>query len=283
MEKLIEKYKNMTKTQRNIIDYIMKNQRLVSSMSLKDISRFSGTSEATILKVCRMIGFNGFNELKKYIRDNDSLVSISVEETERLITEVKESTFEEKTIILQTIYSLLQKNIISMMDDLIDEQIFKYSKQIISSEKTFTFGHNMSKTLADYFSHRLNHLRIESYPIDLGDQNSVKLALTRMSDKDCIILFSFPPYNTSVLDVLNYSISKNLSPIIITDDINIYFDSSKVSMIQCPTQFPFFYNAFSTPMSLIEILSFSIAIELRDNINTINKEEKLLNELVNYI
>ena len=68
-QKLLE----LTKTERRVADYILVNQDRIIYESITDVAEATGSSEATIIRMCRKLGYKGFQDLK--IRVAKDLVS----------------------------------------------------------------------------------------------------------------------------------------------------------------------------------------------------------------
>ena len=63
-----EKYPYLTKSQKKVGDYIMKNLKQVAFMSTLDIASQLKLSDATIIRFARSIGFNGYPEMRDSIK-----------------------------------------------------------------------------------------------------------------------------------------------------------------------------------------------------------------------
>ena len=63
---LYERFKNanFTKGQRKIAQFMIDNEYKLPHMSLMDVSRAVGVSDASVLRLVRMIGFDGYNDFK---------------------------------------------------------------------------------------------------------------------------------------------------------------------------------------------------------------------------
>ena len=54
----------MSKSEQQVIDYISKNPEQVIYLSVAGLAENSGVSDATVIRACRSIGLNGYQELK---------------------------------------------------------------------------------------------------------------------------------------------------------------------------------------------------------------------------
>lgn len=59
------KYEQLSDSERQVADYFLEHRSaLPEDLNVKDVSRVSGTSVATVMRFCKAIGFRGFSEFK---------------------------------------------------------------------------------------------------------------------------------------------------------------------------------------------------------------------------
>ena len=77
IERIQEKYGEMTKKQRVLADYMLENPDSMSFMTMKNLSSRTQVSEMTILHYCGALGYGNYNELKyefrKYINERNKI------------------------------------------------------------------------------------------------------------------------------------------------------------------------------------------------------------------
>ena len=57
-------YQDMTKSERRIADYIMENERNIMEQTISDIAVQTRSSEITVSRFCKKLGFSGLQSLK---------------------------------------------------------------------------------------------------------------------------------------------------------------------------------------------------------------------------
>ena len=68
IERIQEKYGDMTRKQRVLADYMLENPDSMSFMTMKNLSGRTQVSEMTILNYCTALGYGNYNELKYEFR-----------------------------------------------------------------------------------------------------------------------------------------------------------------------------------------------------------------------
>jgi DNA-binding MurR/RpiR family transcriptional regulator len=77
-------YPSLPPSERKVVDYILANFEEVIRMTLAELAQHSGVSDATVVRLCRSLGFNNFLELKisltRSIVDSSRLIHDDVHE-----------------------------------------------------------------------------------------------------------------------------------------------------------------------------------------------------------
>ena len=280
MHTFSSKYTQLTNKQRKILNYIIENAEDVCYISLKELADRVGASEVSVLRVCRELGFEGFSELKKTLRNREQMQLYSLSEIEELVRQSPAGMHKQKHDLFNMICQIEQRNAIDMIKSLDVDRIFECANALLNAHEVVIFGHNASKALADYLAHRLNYLRVNAYAVKLGDSDTVKTALVRLDQRDFVVFFSFPPYHYPTAEVVKYAQMRRARIITITDDLASPAVASDGLTFICKTKVPFFYNALSMPMMFVELLVSSMAIQLGERIDRIIKEELLVSKFI---
>ena len=108
-------YPTMSRVNRRIADYLLREDTDISSMTIGDFARATEASSATVVRFCRLVGYKGFAELK--VRMADSQLALGAELT-RIGLRDSVGTIRQKVIALnkRTMDDLAQ----SLGDDLLE-------------------------------------------------------------------------------------------------------------------------------------------------------------------
>ena len=195
IERLKERYPDMTKKQKQIADYMMSHVDKMSFITLKDLSAETQVTEMTILNACSAFGYANFNEVKYEFRKYISMQN-KIElhkENEYPSNYVPKCDMEEQKKLLQEICeeeSAMAQKFFEQMDI---EQIFQVADQILVSKKILICGRGISK-LAEFLKLRLAGIGIGAVVVDTELNDSVHSALAMMDQETLMIAISFPDY-----------------------------------------------------------------------------------------
>ena len=191
-ESIREAMAGLTSKQKSIAQYIMDNPDEASYLSLKELSVRTGSSEVSVLRLCRALGYDNFVALKDALKQHtQGAFRAATLSAPSLHPDNRIGTAEE---LLNKVCADEQNNLNATIAQLDAEMLVNCAHRLLKSERVFVFAHDRSYVFADYLCYRLNFLRIQATAVQLGESNTVSTILAAMQDGDTAILFSFPPY-----------------------------------------------------------------------------------------
>lgn len=194
MEKFTKEYEKLTESEKRVFSYIYRNQKKVATMKIQDLATEAFSSKAVIIKMCQKLGFEGFGDLKYYIKTkkSESLKEISYENMQnQIIGQVK------KTLT------------ISNMDTL---RIV--AQRMIHSKTIYIVGRGTSKTVTNYLEHILLVMGLKC--INLEDYNLISTVTRTIDMNETIIIISLSGETEKSLEVARIAKARNASVIAMT-------------------------------------------------------------------
>lgn len=164
----MKNYENLNSTDKNILQYLIKNKHKLNSITLQEIAKKLFISKTTIINLAKKLGYKGYSELRYHLTQNKKQ-----EEDVKLDRNIKNEIEEEvkKTLILQN-----------------DELLETVSRKILSSKLVYVFGRGSSSYFGEYLASRLSILNIKS--IFISDINILEVMLDHLCKDDMIIFLS---------------------------------------------------------------------------------------------
>ena len=108
---------NYTKSELKLYDYIKEHLETVMYNSLTELSERCAVGEATILRFCRKIGFNGYQDFKLAIAQELSVVKATQQDEDHLINRIKNNTLKAIEDTFDAVDEGLLKKAIDWIDD----------------------------------------------------------------------------------------------------------------------------------------------------------------------
>ena len=279
LDMIREKLGTLTAKQRSIAEYLLEAPDSASYLSLKEMSARTHSSEVSVLRLCKALGFENFVALKEALRSH-------MQETFRTVSFPATFMCEENRLSgtpEQQLAELCrddQNNLANMIGQLDPEELFRCARGLLQAKKVVIFAHDKSSLFADYLCYRLNFLRINTSSVQLGDGDTVSTALAGLEKDDCVILFSFPPYHMPIRNVASYCQYRGTPILVITDSMESPAVSEGSSVFLCRTGARYFFNSQVATVSFINILASCIAIEMGLLFDEIVANEQDVNEFL---
>jgi len=148
-------YPSLPPSERKVVDFVLQNFEDVIRMTLAELAQHSGVSDATVVRMCRSLGFNNFLELR-------IALTRSISDSPRLIyDDVKEgdSAANIARKVLRTAIQAVQDTL-----EMIDDDSFAQAVDILhNADRILIVGVGTSGPLAQELYNRLIRMRINCH------------------------------------------------------------------------------------------------------------------------
>ncbi|MDN6162051.1 MAG: MurR/RpiR family transcriptional regulator [Atopostipes sp.] len=182
---------DLTTTEQSVYSYILANEEKVSYMRIRGLAEVTHVSTATILRLVKKIGYDGFAEYRTTLKYKLNQKT-EIELNEEYLKKFFDRSFNE--------------NYQKYIDLAVDE--------VMEADMVFFLGIVSSGSFAEYGSQLLSHLGIPTFSFTdpyfrfVGDYNNQKIAF---------IVLSASGETEGILDMLKNSLHLNRSVISITN------------------------------------------------------------------
>lgn len=259
----IEKnYVDLTKKQRNIADYMLANPESICYISLMELSRRTASSEVTILRMCKRLGFNSFLDLKKAFREHTKQVIKNLKGTDLIVPDISLSNPGNKIHLLRRISDKEYESSKAFYKGLDYGQVLKASESILNASEVLIFGNELSAMLGEFFYRRLVMLGIHVTMIRPEDMDHVRASLSHIGPGDQLIAITFPQYYLPIRNIVTYAEEKGASIIAITDCPESPAITDDSLNFICPSSTKLFYNSPTLPMAIINLIASGVIIQM---------------------
>lgn len=212
IKNLINSRENLSVSERTILDYIMNKKIAISNFSVEKIAEATFTSPASVVRMCKKIGFSGFKDFKvEYILAKSKTDSIRKQVLPGDLFE--ETDFLGPNIIKQHIKTL--KDVLDNFDQL---SVKKAAEIIMNAKRIIIFGKGSSYLISKDLELKLKMLG--KFCIANHELHSQMIDQAFMSDKDLVILISYSGKTKEVISAALVAKEQRTKIIGITSDEN---------------------------------------------------------------
>ena len=238
MENLAKLFNKLTNSEQKVFTYIYSNQEKVMKMKITDLAKETFTSKTVIINLAQKLGFEGFSDLKYYLKSNiNSEDSVNI--MEDLPYDIKKNI--EKTFIVA------------------EGDLYKrISKKVIKAKTVYVFARGTSKAAGYYLNHLLLTVGIKC--IFVKDYNLLTLVSKTLEEGEVVILISLSGNTTKILEVANIAKLRGSEVIAITS-----FGNNELSKISDYTLHCISNDTETKDNDSISRISMFIVIEMLIN------------------
>src|SRR5579875_1594540 len=240
MTELQRSYADLTQAQKRIAEAIVDNPEFVAFATVDKLSARLGIASSTIVRFAYRLGLDGYPELQERVR---ALVRTRFRGAEEVGDDGAVAHLGEGTAAA------------SLRAELDAANLDKAVGLLTAAPRVFFTGGLASGPLADYAAHTFNRLRGSARVLGPGDAAADVLGL---APEDVLVVFSFPPYASQTLQILDAVRARGATIIGVTDspisplgrlDVTL---TARVSGIGPQ-------NSLVAPMALINVLLNGVA------------------------
>jgi DNA-binding MurR/RpiR family transcriptional regulator len=211
MTELQKNYADLTQAQKRIAEAIVDNPEFVAFATVDKLSARLGIASSTIVRFAYRLGLDGYPELQERVR---VLVRSRLRGADDGGDDSSIAHLGDSTAAASLRHDL--DNLRNTITELSAETLEKAIDVIAGARRVFFIGGLASGPLAEYTAHTFNRLRGGAQVLGLGDTAAEILGMT---PEDALVVFSFPPYASQTLQILDAARKRGVVVVGITDSL----------------------------------------------------------------
>jgi len=205
---------SMSPAEQRVSRYFQDNREEVLFASASVLAKKTGTSDATVVRTAKALGFSGMEELRR---------TLAAELRKNLTPATRlAGTLDEVGDDLQAAFNVTlnihQKAIEDLRRDVTPEQFEKAVQFISNARRLLIFGIGPSSAMATYFEIQLGRFGIEALSLT---QTGLLLAdgLQKLREGDLLIVFAYSRVYRELTTLLEHADRCGVRKILITDTL----------------------------------------------------------------
>lgn len=199
-------YSEMFQAEKKVADYILANPGKVLDMSIAQLAKASGTSDATIIRMCRHIGFSGFYQMK---------ISLASSMGHEAAVDCENSSRANDVV---DFLDMVARSISDMAKHISRELLFTCSGLLAEADTVYTAAWGNTGQIAGDLAHRLTRSGVKSFASEIPEYSLRSIGLG--TEKDVLVAISHSGASRHVIDALKLAGQVGMKRILITDQKN---------------------------------------------------------------
>ena len=256
------KFIRLSKGQKLIAEYILKNYDKAAFMTAAKLGVSVGVSESTVVRFANELGFSGYPKLQKALQE---LIKNKLTTVQRL--ELRNDYFSDGDA-LKGVLKADMENIRATLEK-INENVFEdVVKSIFEAKRIYIIGLRSSTALSEFLGFYLNiilqNVKVVSYGIsDVFEQ------MINVSEGDLVIGIGFPRYAAKTIDALAFSRDRGAKVVALTDSLLSPLATKADYTLIAQSNMASFVDSLVAPLSVINALIIAVGMREKENISNV--------------
>ena len=260
-------YQQLTKSEKQIANYLRKNQEESAFLSAAELADRLNLSEATIVRFARTVGFDSYPAMREVLQENfRRRVTHSTRLQSRLEELLDGGDIFERMVASEIDY-------LSQALETVDRRAFKGAIDLMKTHKRiFVFGVGPSVSLVELMDIRLRRVGWDVISLTTTGREILE-PLLMMNEQDLLFTICFFDVTAALELVLDYANEVNSKVIMLTDTLGSII-GDKADVVLAARRGPVSgFHSLVVPMTIINTLLLVLAQE--DQEHTMASLDKL--------
>jgi len=253
-EQVLARLSKLRPAEQRVMTFVIENREEALMGSASSLAEKAGTSDATVIRAVKALGFTGMEALRRALADDMRADLSPSNRLARTLSEVGDDLTSAFEVTLDT----HQKSLERLRTDISPEQFKKTVDYIISAQRTHIFGIGPSSAMASYFSAQLARFGFAAASLA---QTGLLLAdqLLGIQKGDVLLMFAYGRIYPELATLLRRAKTQNIPVILFSDSLGPQLGGQVDVSLAVPRGTADMLSMHTATLGLIEALLVGIA------------------------
>ena len=271
-----EKYKDLTKSEKQIADYLRKNQEESAFLPAGELANRLDLSEATLVRFARSLGFDSYPAMREVLQENfRRRVTHSARLRSRL-DELRETGDIFERLVASEIDYMTQS-----LESVNREALQQAVELIKNRKRSFVFGVGPSTSLVELMKLRLERFGRQVIPLTTAGREFLEPLLS-MTENNLLFVICFFDVTPALQLVLDYARDVHCPVIMLTDTLGSIIGDSADVVLSAKRGPVAGFHSLVIPMTIINSILLALASEDSGVMENLDKLDQLRERLKKY-
>lgn len=276
VEKLKQDIDSFTPRQRALAEFILQNPESLAFLTITDLAKRVGVSEATITRFCSTLGYDGFVHLCREVQEAIQSELSTVGRFQLVRTMGRHSVETQSPSTFERVFSTEIDNLISLSRNIRTVDFYSCVDLMAEADRICIIGSMASSCLASYFGYMLKKI-FPGVNVLHGHGSMAAAACNHLTPKSLVFLISFPRYPKVSVELGQLAAQKGAHIIAITNNpISPIVPLANITFF-IPLGIVSFIDAYAAPIAFLNALVTEFS---ERNPNATQQSLKLFDEYV---
>ena len=273
LNKIDKNYEQMSKGQKLLADYILKNYDKAVFLTAAKLGKVVGVSESTVVRFATQLGYQGYPGFQKALEE---LVRNKLNSIQRM--EVTYGRISQSEILASVLQSDIEKIKLTLAN--MDQNAFELAVDtILNAKRIYVVGIRSCAPLANFLSFYLNLIFANVTSVHTNSSSEIFEQLIRIGAEDVIIGISFPRYSMRTLKALEFASNRIAKVITLTDSVHSPMTLYSSCNLIARSDMASIVDSLVAPLSVVNALVVALCMKKqKDVIATLETLEQIWDE-----
>lgn len=273
LNKIDKNYEQMSKGQKLLADYILKNYDKAVFLTAAKLGKVVGVSESTVVRFATQLGYQGYPGFQKALEE---LVRNKLNSIQRM--EVTYGRISQSEILASVLQSDIEKIKLTLAN--MDQNAFELAVDtILNAKRIYVVGIRSCAPLANFLSFYLNLIFDNVTSVHTNSSSEIFEQLIRIGAEDVIIGISFPRYSIRTLKALEFASNRKAKVITLTDSVHSPMTLYSSCNLIARSDMASIVDSLVAPLSVVNALVVALCMKKqKDVIATLETLEQIWDE-----
>ena len=273
LNKIDNNYEQMSKGQKLLADYILKNYDKAVFLTAAKLGKVVGVSESTVVRFATQLGYQGYPGFQKALEE---LVRNKLNSIQRM--EVTYGRISQSEILASVLQSDIEKIKLTLAN--MDQNAFELAVDtILNAKRIYVVGIRSCAPLANFLSFYLNLIFANVTSVHTNSSSEIFEQLIRIGAEDVIIGISFPRYSMRTLKALEFASNRKAKVITLTDSVHSPMTLYSSCNLIARSDMASIVDSLVAPLSVVNALVVALCMKKqKDVIATLETLEQIWDE-----
>ena len=273
LNKIDKNYEQMSKGQKLLADYILKNYDKAVFLTAAKLGKVVGVSESTVVRFATQLGYQGYPGFQKALEE---LVRNKLNSIQRM--EVTYGRISQSEILASVLQSDIEKIKLTLAN--MDQNAFELAVDtILNAKRIYVVGIRSCAPLANFLSFYLNLIFDNVTSVHTNSSSEIFEQLIRIGAEDVIIGMSFPRYSMRTLKALEFASNRKAKVITLTDSVHSPMTLYSSCNLIARSDMASIVDSLVAPLSVVNALVVALCMKKqKDVIATLETLEQIWDE-----
>jgi DNA-binding MurR/RpiR family transcriptional regulator len=245
----------LTKKEDEIAEYILNNLTDACLVTSIELANRLNVSNATIIRFSKKIGFSGYTDFQKYLREHYYEGSMAISNEITIPSERLKLSYDKvkQSDLLNDNLKILEKNIHSISEKNSPVEFEKAINYIIDARRVYILGSRARVGITEVMGVFLNQI-IDNIVIHSTNSFTPFDTLASCNEEDCVLIFSFPRYSEVDIAAAKMANEANAKVVIITDKATAPIAHYADVLLLVSVDSNAFFNSYTPVLFLAELI-----------------------------